>query len=233
MMSLLIDIMSDSKQSSTPLRLSPQPTPKIGKSERTRAAILNSASEFIWSHPFRDLTVKSLMAPTGVGRPAFYQYFKDLHEVMETLLEMLQGEILEVAKPWITGVGDPVALMHETIAELVRLCYDRGPFLRAFTDAAATDERFEEAWRQFLGRFDDVASARIEADQAQGLIPDFDARPVAIALNRLNASTLIHAFGQHPRNQPEPVREALTRIWISTLYGSEWLGNEFSNLVRT
>ena len=62
--------------------MSPQPQPRIGKSERTRAEILNSALEFIWSHPFRDLTVDSLMASTGLSRSAFYPYFKDLHEVI-------------------------------------------------------------------------------------------------------------------------------------------------------
>jgi len=225
--------MSEIKKTLSPLRVNPQPTLKIEKSARIRAAILSAALEFVWSHPFRNLTVNALMASTGLSRSAFYQYFKDLYEVMETLLGILEDEIFEVAAPWIAGVGDPVALIHETFAGLVHLCHERGPFLRAFTDAAATDERFEEAWRQFLGQFDDAAYARIEADQAQGLIPDFDVRPVAIALTRLNAAAVIEAFGQRPRRQPEPVREALARIWISTLYGSEWIGNGSSDLVRT
>ena len=221
------------KKSASPLQVSPQPTLKIGKSERTRAAILNSVLNFIWSHPFREMTVNSLMVPTGAGRSAFYVYFKDLHELMETLLAMLQEEILDAAKPWIVGIGDPVALMHETIAGLVQVAYERGPIYRAFADAAATDERFEKAWRQFLNGFDDAASARIEADQEKGLIQDFEARSVAIALNRLDAYMIIEAFGQRPRSQPEPVREALARVWISTLYGTEWLGNGSSDLVRT
>ena len=224
--------MSKFEKLSSPLRMRPQPTLKIGKSERTRAAILNAALDFIWSHPFRDMTVSSLMASTGVSRSAFYQYFNDLHELMETLLDTLQQEIFDVAEPWIADVGDPVTLLREMLAALVHLSYQRGPFLRAITDAAATDNRLEEAWIQFLGGFDDAACARIEADQEQDLIPEFDARPVAIALNRLNTHTLIHAFGQRPRRQPEPVREALARVWISTLYGSEWSGNESSNLVR-
>ena len=231
-MSIKSDVMSDSNRSPSPLRVNPQPVPKIGKSERTRAAILNAALDFIWSRPFRDMTVNSLMAPTGVGRSAFYQYFKDLHEVMEALLDMLQDEIFAAVEPWLSGVGDPIALMQETLAALVDICYQRGPFLRSITDAASNDARLEKAWVQFLAGFDDAASARIEADQKQGLIPDFEARPVAIALNRLDAYTLLHAFGQHPRKQPEPVREALARIWISTLYGREWLGNESSDRVR-
>ena len=225
--------MSNIEKSSSRLRASPQPTLKIGKSERTRAAILDAGLKFIWSRPFRDLTISSLMASTDVSRSAFYQYFNDLHELMETLLDMLQDEIFDAVEPWIAGVGDPVALMHETLAGLVRACYQRGPFLRAVADAATTDKRLEKAWSQFLGRFDDAAFPRIQADQEQGLIPDFDARPVAIALNRLDAYMIIEAFGQRPRSQPEPVREALARIWISTLYGSEWLGNDSSNLVRT
>ena len=83
-----------------------------------------------------------------------------------------------------------------------------------------------------MGEFDDAATTGIEADQEQSLIPKFDVRPVAIAFNRLDAYTLIEAFGQHPRSQAEPVREALVRIWISTLYGTRWLGRGTSDLVR-
>ena len=62
--------------------MSPQPVPKIGNSERMRAAFLDAALEFIWSHPFRDMTVNSLMASADLSRPAFYPYFKDLHEMI-------------------------------------------------------------------------------------------------------------------------------------------------------
>ncbi len=220
------------KNSSSPLRVSPQPSLKIGKFERTRAAILNAALDFVWTHPFRDMTVNSLMAPTGIGRSAFYQYFGDLHDVMESLLKVLQEEILNVDEPWLKGVGDPVDLLRETLAGVVDICYERGPFLRAITDAAATDTRLEKAWMDFASSFDDAGAALIEAEQEQGLIPAFDAYPVIFALNRLNAYTLIQAFGQHPRKPKEPVLEALERIWISTLYGSEFLRNNSTPLVR-
>ena len=225
--------MLHKNHSSSPLHVSPQPSLKIGKSEHTRTEILNAALDFIWTHPFRDMTVISLMASTGVGRSAFYQYFKDLHEVMETLLETVKVEIMAITGPWFTGVGDPVVLLNESLVGLVDVCYRRGPILRAIDDAATTDKRLEKAWAQFFGEFNDAACARIEADQKQGLIPDFAARPVAIALNHLDAYTLIEAFGRHPRSKQEPVREALARIWVSTLYGSEFVTSGSSNLVRT
>jgi AcrR family transcriptional regulator len=218
---------------SSPLRVRPQPTLTIAKSELTRTKILNAALDFLWTHPFRDMTVSSLMAVTGVSRSAFYQYFKDVRVVMKALLDISQEEIFATSNPWLKGIGDPVALLRESLSGLVDLCYDRGPIFKAVADAATTDERFEKTWRQFLGGFDDSACVRIEADQAQGLIPKFDARPVAIALNRLDAYTIIQAFGQHPRSKPETVKDALSRIWIATLYGSQWLGRETSDLVRT
>jgi AcrR family transcriptional regulator len=220
------------ENSPSPVQVSPQPSLKIGKSERTRAAILNASLDFIWTHPFRDMTVNSLMARTGVGRSAFYQYFKDLHEVMEALLDILQTDIFEAAAPWIVGVGDPVALMHESLAGVVSVGYTRGPLIQAIADAATFDERFEKIWNQFLAGFDNALCDRIEADQKQGLIPVFDARPVAIALTRLDAYTILEAFGQHPRKQPEPILDALFRIRASTLYGNEWGGKKASNLVR-
>jgi AcrR family transcriptional regulator len=218
--------------SPSPLRASPLPSSRIGKSERTRAAILNAALDLLWSHPFHEMTISTLMAPTDVGRSAFYKHFDDIHEVMRALLDMLRDEIFAVDQPWLTGIGDPVALIDETLLALVQLCYQRGPFFKAITDAAATDKRVEASWRQFCEQFDAAGFARIEADQKQGLIPDFDPSPVIFGLNRLDAYTFIEAFGQRPRRKPKPVHEALARIWISTLYGQEFVATRSSKLVR-
>ena len=224
--------MPVTKQPSSPLHLSPKPSLRVAKSERTRTAILNAALDFVWVHPFHEMTVSSLMASTGVSRATFYQYFSDLHELMETLLDFLQEEIFVAAAPWISGTGDPVSLMYEALDGLVRVCYERGPLLKAIFDSATADKRFENAWEKFLCGFDDAGCARIKADQEQGLIPDFDPYSVMFALNRLDAYTLISAFGQHPRKEPGPVRDALIQIWCSTLYGVEYLGKRSSQLVR-
>ena len=224
--------MSNIKQSSSPLHINPQSSLTILKSERTRTAIINAALDFIWSHPFREMTVSSVTDSAGLSRSAFYKYFKDLHNLMESLLDLLKNEVYAVTTPWFEGTGNPVILLNDSLTGLVDVCYRLGPILRAANDAAATGERYEKAWKQFLEQFDDSISKRIKGDQEQGLIQDFDALPVAESLNRLNVLMLLNAFGQHPRKQPEPVYEALARIWVSTLYGSEWLGSESSNLVR-
>jgi AcrR family transcriptional regulator len=224
--------VSNIKNTPSPLYLTPRPTTRIERSEKMRTAILNAALDFLWSRPFREMTVSELMANNGASRPAFYRYFNDQYDVMESLLEILQEEILNVDEPWLMGVGDPVDLLRQTLSGLVDLCYERGPFVRAIIDAGATDTRLEKAWVDFMISFDDAGTARIEADQEQGLIPALDARPVMFALNRMNAYAIHQAFGQHPRKPKKPVLEAMERIWISTLYGRESLGNNSTALVR-
>lgn len=188
------------------------------KSERTGQAILDAALEFLWSNQFRDLSVSELMSSLPVGRSAFYQYFADLQELMQAVLRDLEQEILSAATPWLNGNGDAMPAMRESLSRFVNISYARGPILRAVHDAAATDQWLETLWNQFLGRFDDAVTDRIERDQKAGLTPDFDARAVAVSLNRMNAYTVIQAFGHRPRKDVQPVLESLFRIWASTLY---------------
>jgi AcrR family transcriptional regulator len=210
----------------------PEPIPRIGRSERTRAEILDAAFEFLWSRPFRDMTVNSLMATTSISRSAFYRYFEDVHGLMEALLTRLESEILEGASPWLSDDGDPVALLYESLAAEVRICYRHGPLLKAVSDAAGTNARLEDEWNWFLDRFDAAVSERIVTDQELGLIEPFDPQPIAAALNRADASLYIRAFGQRPRSRPEPVLDAIARVWISTLYGQQWATNRKSTLYR-
>jgi len=215
----IFDAMSETTSAATRVLRSfgreHQPT----KSERTREAILASALEFFWARPFRELTVAELMARAGASRPTFYQYFHDLHDLMAVLLEGIRTDIFQAAHPWFEGEGDPVPLLKAALSGLVNVCYESGPILRAVSDAAVSDANLEKAWAKFLKTFDDAVAARIEQQQAMGLIEAFPAYPVAVALNRLDASLLIEKFGKQPRGDREEVLTALMRIWCSTLYG--------------
>ncbi len=213
--------MSVRKQAQTRRGNDPSQVSALRKSERTRQAILDRALKFLWTHPFRDLTVGELMLGSGASRSAFYQYFADLHELMEALLGGIEDEIFTVAAPWLESERDPIPRLEESVGGLVSVCYRQGPILRAVSDAAPMDERLEKAWTGFLNDFDDAVTNRIEQHQAVGLIKPFEPRPVAIALNRMDAALMIHHFGRRPRGNPKLVLEATLRIWTSTLYGEE------------
>ena len=117
--------MSETKQSQIRRRNDPRNRPALRKSERTRQAILDAALKFFWTHPFRELTVGELTSLASTSRSAFYQYFEDLHDLMEALFCGIQEDIFDVAAPWLQGEGDPIALLEETIDGLVRVCYQQ------------------------------------------------------------------------------------------------------------
>ena len=215
--------MSPSKQADIRRRNDPRVDSEPGRAERTRQAIHDAALEFLWSHPFRELTIAELMSHTDISRQTFYRHFADLHDLMENLLQELEQDFQAAAGPWFVTEDDPVSHLVESLAGVVKVSYQQGPLMRAVVEAAPMDERLERAWSALVKTFDDAVTARIEKDQAAGRVPPFDARAVAIALNRMDVGTLIHHFGRRPRSKPDPVAKSITRIWISTIYGQDAL----------
>ena len=220
------------KSSVSDLLVEPEPVLKIGRPERARAEIQNAAVRFLWSRPFREMTVNKLMAQTSLSRAAFYYHFADIHDLMETMLGRLQIDVMAGVSPWLSEEGDPVALLYQSLSAEVELSYTRGPLLKAFSDSAGFDKRMEEAWYGFLDSFDDAVAERISADQEQGLIDPLDARLIATTLNHADAALYIRAFGSKPRRQRGQVLRAIARVWISTLYGRRWVENRASTLYR-
>ena len=183
---------------------------------------MNSAVRFLWEHTFRDLTIGGLMEDTPLSRPAFYQYFRDLHDLMEMLLFEVAAVMHQTASPWITGEGEPIAALRMSLRGVVQTTYDHGPVFRAISEAAPLDERVEKTWSAFMKGWDDLVEARIKAQQKAGLIRrSLDAQRIANALNALDASVLIAHFGRRPQGDPESVLETLHHIWVATLYGQQ------------
>jgi AcrR family transcriptional regulator len=187
--------------------------------EKARQEILDSAGRFLRKHHFRDLTVGQVMAGTTLSRPAFYQYFKDVHDLIVSLLREIEAIMHQTASPWIHGEGEPIAALWESNRGIVESCVEHGPIIRAVVEAAPLDERLEQAWTSFMERWDDAVEARIVAQQRDGLIPPLDARRIAKALNSLDVNLVVAAFGRHPQDDPKDVLEAMHRVWSSTLYG--------------
>ena len=100
--------MSGIRSSSAAITHAQRYEPRPRKSAQTREAILASALAFLETRPFRELTVGELMGRVGASRPTFYQYFADLYELMGVLLDNLRNDVLEAARPWFVGEGDPL-----------------------------------------------------------------------------------------------------------------------------
>ncbi len=211
------------------MSVSPEPSPAAQSDQRKWShrhsakeacrEILESASRFLRERPFRHLTVGAVMAGTSLSRPAFYRYFRDVHDLIISLLDEIETVMHETADPWISGEGEPVAALRESLRGVVETSVEHGPIFRAIAEAAPLDERLEQAWLSFMGRWDDAVEFRIIAQQRAGLIPPFDARRIANALNSLDAALVIAAFGRYPQGDAGEVLETMYRVWSSTLYG--------------
>ena len=180
---------------------------------------MDSAVRFLWKRPFRDLTVAELMAGNSLSRPAFYQYFADLHELIESLLLDVEVVLQQTANPWISGEGEPIAALRKSLRGVVQACVEHGPILRAVAEAAPFDRRLERVWTAYFRRWDEAVAGRIKAQQREGLIPRMNALRTAHALNALDAALMIAEFGRRPQGDPRAALDTLHKIWVGTLYG--------------
>jgi len=133
--------MSGPRQNSPDLPVRPGTRSHRHSPPEARREIVRSATLFLWEHPFRDLRIGDLMAGTTLSRPAFYQYFTDLHHLIETLLGEVETVMHETANPWISGEGEPVSALRESLEGIVRVSVDHGPVFRAVSEAAPLDDR--------------------------------------------------------------------------------------------
>ena len=201
---------------------------KLRKSDRTQQSILDAALDYLWTQPYRSLTVNKLMSKAGSSRSVFYRYYEDIPAMMEHLLNEFKEKVMAATAAWLTGEGDPIPLLKESLGNMVKVSYQYGPILRAVLDAAPMNERLENAWTLFAKGFDDAVTIQIELQQKAGLIKPFAAGPVAMALNRMDSEMVSHHFGRRPRGSQTAVRDAIIRIWVATLYGESALNTCFS-----
>ncbi len=191
----------------------------LRQSAETRQQILQAARAFLKTRPFRELTVAALMGTTNLSRPAFYQYFADVHELMETLIADLSEEWAVAVAPWFSEGIKPVPGLMQSLRGAVSVAHAWGPLIRAVVDAAPTDTRLEEAWSQVVEHYFEAVAGRIEEDQAAGLIREFDARNSAISLTLMNVATFVHHFGRAEQSDPGVIWSVLARLWVCTIYG--------------
>lgn len=195
-------------------RRRPKHDPKDSERE-----ILRAAEQLLRERPFRDVTVDDVMRRTGLKRPAFYVHFRDRHDLALRVVQAIGREFFEIAEPWLSG-HDPINDARKTLRGLVDVYLNHGRVLRALADAAASDEKVEQAYRAFVTDFIAAAARHIREEQTTGRVDKkLDAEEIARALIWLEERYLNETLGREPQTDPEKVFEVLHRIWTATLYG--------------
>ena len=68
-----------------------------------------------------------------------------MHGLIEALLQTVAEDNYDAATPRLQGEGNPLPLLEQSMEDLVRVCFQQGPIVRAASEAASMDERLEIA----------------------------------------------------------------------------------------
>jgi AcrR family transcriptional regulator len=198
---------------------SAQRTRQRAQRESTRHEILEVANRLLRERPYRELSVEVVMAETGLTRTAFYRHFDDVTDLVLRLLTDVAKDLHAVAERWVAsaGAGYPAAA-QQGLGAVVDFFVRHGPLVRAVTEAAASDERIEHAYRVTLETLIDITAGGIDYVVAEGQLAEVpDSRALARALNLMNETYLLQEFGREPYGDRQVALATLETIWLRVL----------------
>ena len=160
------------------------------------------------------------MAPTGLGRTAFYRYFPDLETVLLRRLAQIEVELGDATDRWLEPAPDvePQDGLADASLALAVVYRRHAALLRAFGEAAAVGAEVEAAWRSLLGGFITLAEERIEALARAGRVPIERPDEVARALVLMTERYLLETYGRGSDVPTEVAATTVAQIWRRTLF---------------
>lgn len=182
--------------------------------EKSRARIIEAATELIRERSWAELSVGEVMDRAGIGRTLFYRHFDDLGDLLlsaarEAIEELYEAQLVLAA----TRASHDMNAVRRGIEIPVRVYHRHGPLLRAVSEAAAGDELIAPGQEELRRRFDHLVAEAIRASGSDVANP----RETARALNLLNESYLLDVFGGEPRVSVETAVSTLSEIWVAVL----------------
>lgn len=178
--------------------------------------------ELVRENSYPELSVGKVMERAGIERTLFYRHFDGLGDLLlaagrEAIEGLFDAQMdLSAARD---GSGTNPDAIRVGMEPVVAFYHRHGPLLRALSEAAASDGRVAEGQTMLRNRFDDLtADALTELPQFAGM-PKANVREVARALNLMNASYLLDAFGREPRITEAEAVATITTIWMGAIFG--------------
>jgi AcrR family transcriptional regulator len=188
--------------------------------EQNRARIVAAATELVRERSFPELSVGEIMEAAGFERTIFYRHFDDLGDLLmqasrEAIEALYETELdLGTARD-----GPGPEAVRAAIGSAVIVYRRHGPLLRALAEAAAGDEQIAAGQAALRRRFDELVARSLGEFPQVAANPPADIHETARALNLMNESYLLDAFGREPRVSVEAAVRALTEIWVAVIDG--------------
>ena len=187
--------------------------------QESRERIVAAATELVRTTPYAALSVDEVMRQAGLGRTIFYRHFDDLGDLILRADREAVDELYETQR--LLGearIGAEPAEVRRAIEPVVAVYERHGPLLRAIAEAAAADEHVSAGHRALRDRFDALVEQALRRVWPPTTSAPADLGETARALNHMNESYLIDAFGREPRVAPEVAVQTLTEVWDAVIH---------------
>jgi TetR/AcrR family transcriptional regulator, ethionamide resistance regulator len=182
--------------------------------------ILDAAEALLREGGFPRLTPAAVMMRTGLSRPSFYVYFRDVPDLLRRMLERIEGELFAAARLWLIPEEDPIGDARRSMEGIVEVYVRHGPVLRAVSDAAGSDPVVESLFRWgIVEHFVDAIVQRVEQEDARERLLWPVSRETVRALVLMNERYLAETLGKMPPDDPVRVAETLLGIWVRAVFG--------------
>lgn len=183
-----------------------------------RRRLLDAAHRLLEDQPWAEIALDDITSAAEVARTAFYRHFEDRQHLLMAMLDDVGLELGHVADDWMADSEDPVAELRTSLAGLTQVFVEHGRLIQAISDTARHDPEISELYAALADGLVAATARRIETDVAAGRSQITQPREVARALTWMNERYLLASFGRPPFSDPAQVADALTTVWISTLY---------------
>ncbi|MBU3675180.1 MAG: TetR/AcrR family transcriptional regulator [Solirubrobacteraceae bacterium] len=171
--------------------------------------------------PFSELSVERIARRAGISRTAFYFYFADKRELLIRLTEDVNALILEQASLWWEHEGEPADRVRQAIENSLAIQREHAALLGAVAEAATYDEKVAEHQRHLVARVAEVTERHVEAENAAGHTRCADPRATAFALTLMTEAAFRQLAAAPGESADEGLVEALTAIWVRSIYLSD------------
>jgi AcrR family transcriptional regulator len=187
--------------------------------KQSRERIVAAAEELVRRTSYDELSVDEVMREAGFGRTIFYRHFDDLADLLMRAGREAIEELYEAHRAISEArLGDGPEVVRQAIEPAVAVFERHGPLLRVIAEAAASDEQVAAGQEAMRERFDELLEATLREMPHVADNPPADLAETARALNLLNTSYLLDAFGREPRVSAETAVQTLTEIWVAVIH---------------